>query len=47
MLPLPTSHASIVLRNRHEATRAPERLPLSQALSALRKSGSRLGLLVV
>ncbi len=47
MLPLPTSHASIVLRNRHEATRAPEKLPLSQALSALRKSGSRLGLLVV
>ena len=47
MLPLPTSHASAVLRSRHEPVGLAGRLPLDQALSALRQSGSRLGLLVV
>jgi hypothetical protein len=47
MLPLPASHASSVLRYRHEPTGIPETLPLGHALSALRHFGSRLGLLVV
>ncbi|MFB9359905.1 hypothetical protein [Actinoplanes nipponensis] len=46
-LPLPISHASEVLRLRHGRTGAPGRLPLDHAVSALRRSGSRLGLLVV
>lgn len=47
LLPLPTSHASGVLRTRHERTEAPGTLPLSDALAGLRQSGARLGLLVV
>ncbi len=47
MLPLPTSHASAVLRSRHEAAEAMGTLPLGQAMSVLRHAGSRLGLLVV
>ncbi|GAA3928324.1 hypothetical protein [Actinoplanes auranticolor] len=47
LLPLPTSHASSVLRARHESSGVPGRLPLGLAMSALRHSGSRLGLLVV
>jgi hypothetical protein len=46
-LPLPTSHASGVLRYRHETAGVPGALPLDQAMSALRQAGSRLGLLVV
>lgn len=46
-LPLPASHASDVLRSRHANVPAPGRLPLSQAVSALRRFGSRLGLLVI
>ena len=47
MLPLPASHASDVLRYRHDPTGFPETLPLGYAMAALRRSGSRLGLLVV
>jgi hypothetical protein len=46
-LPLPASHACDVLRSRHRSAGIPGRLPLSRALTALRHSGSRLGLLVV
>jgi hypothetical protein len=46
-LPLPASHASTVLRYRHETTGIPGTLPIADALSVLRRSGARLGLLVV
>lgn len=47
MLPLPASHASAVLRSRHEPVETPGTLPVDQALSILRRAGSRLGILVV
>ena len=48
LLPLPVSHASAVLRARHEDTAEPPgTMPLTLAMAALRQSGARLGLLVV
>jgi hypothetical protein len=47
LLPLPVSHASGVLRHRHESAGPPPALALGGAMSSLRHSGSRLGMLVV
>lgn len=47
MLPLPTCHASGVLRLRHRPGEAPGTLPMAQALTGLRRTGARLGLLVL
>ena len=46
MLPLPTSHASAVLRATHRSTEPPPTMSLDHTLSGLRHSGARLGLLV-
>jgi hypothetical protein len=47
LLPLPVSHASGVLRHRHESAGPPPALALAGAMSSLRHSGSRVGMLVV